>query len=423
MTSQIIALNRLGVAVASDSIATITDPDGNYVATVSASKVFDLGPGHKIVLLNSDNTWLSGAPIDVLIASWTRSLTDALPTVWAYLENFLDWLEAQKDDLFPDMEGLFRGFIYDQLRPISEKIAASFDGLRPFNSETVARVESDPSFSRSYRAKVGREINNYLKKINALQDLRLIDDKYSIDVQVARQKEACEAADVKSMIDLWFPDSVVSSTTKAKLLREVHKSIGRHPIERHDSLCRLSFVGFGSEEVYPCVYELGLETKFRNIVRWRGLGTSSVDKPDQRSDIYLMAQTSAISNFLDGVHPDFLQNLKAIVPTAVADASRLWDDSPDNQGDDSYEIWRGMGNDVVEKLQDYISDFRRKNKSGLTDRLDFMATGDLAKIAKALVELEVLATLNSRGPSTVGGEVILASVDLRDGVTWHSKLQ
>ncbi len=422
MTSQIIALNRLGVAVASDSIATISDADGNYVATVSASKVFDIGAGHKIVLLNSDNTWLSGAPIDVLIAAWTRTLAEPLPTVWDYLENFLDWLESQKDDLFPDMESLFRGFIYEQLRPISERIAAACDGLRPFNSDTSLRAESDPTFARVYKSRVGKEVNLYLKNLNALPDLKLVDDKFSPEDQLARQKNACDAADVKSMIDLWFPDAVISTSTKAKLLREIHKSIGRHPLERHDSLCRLTFVGFGSDEVYPSVYELGLETKFRNIVRWRGLGKSTVDTEERRSEIYLMAQTSAISNFLDGVHPNFLQNLKAIVPTAVADASRLWDDSPDNQDDDSYEIWKGMGNDVFEKLQNYISDFRIKNKSGLTDRLDFMGPGDLAKIAKALVELEVLATLNSRGPSTVGGEVILATVDLRDGVTWHSKV-
>jgi hypothetical protein len=143
---------------------------------------------------------------------------------------------------------------------------------------------------------------------------------------------------------------------------------------------------------------------------------------EQRSEIYLMAQTSAIRNFLDGVHPDFLQNLKAIVPTAVADASRVWDSDPDHQDEDTYELWRDMGNEVFTKLEKYMNEFRHQNKIGLTTRLDFMETSELAKIAKALVELEVLATLNTQGPSTVGGDVVLATVDLRNGVSWQTQV-
>jgi hypothetical protein len=421
MTSQIIALNRTGVAVASDSIGTIYDSNGDYLATVTSKKVFDLGSMHKIVLLNSDNTWLSGAPVDVLIAAWTKTLNKELPKVWNYLENFLDWLENQADDLFPDMTNLFRDFIYDQLRPISERIAQAHNGLRPFSTETLTRMAMDKAFARTYKARVGREINAYLKELDELSHLSLIDDVYTPEEQMQRQQQACDEANVAGIIDLWFPDVSISPSTKTKLCKEIHKSLGKRPIEKFSSLCRLTFVGYGSEEVYPHLFELGLESKFKKIVRWRGLGSANVDT-EQRSEIYLMAQTSAIRNFLDGVHPDFLQNLKAIVPTAVADASRVWDSDPDHQDEDTYELWRDMGNEVFTKLEKYMNEFRHQNKIGLTTRLDFMETSELAKIAKALVELEVLATLNTQGPSTVGGDVVLATVDLRNGVSWQTQV-
>jgi hypothetical protein len=58
----------------------------------------------------------------------------------------------------------------------------------------------------------------------------------------------------------------------------------------------------------------------------------------------------------------------------------------------------------------------------MEQRITHMGVGELAKVAKALVELEILGTLNNEGPSTVGGDVILATIDARDGITWHNRI-
>lgn len=418
MTSQVITLNRLGVAVASDSISTITDMNDNYIASVqNTQKVFDLGPKHKLLIVNSDNMSISGSPISTLLSAWANTLEDAKPKVWDYLESFLDWLESQPQEHFPDMPIEFRNFIYDQLRPISESMEKVFPTFRPFAETTLEVIANSPEFARSYRRTLAIKVNAFLKQIESNRAQVFIDQDLPGNLQEAAQKTACMLLDTDAIVDLWFPDETIPKATKKRLKTNIYKLINHVPVQQVESLCRLSFVGYGSEEIFPKLFEVGIQSKQYGIVRWRGLGSAEVET-NKRSEIYLMAQTSAIMNFLDGVHPKFLADIKASIPLAVVEDRQADFEDPSEFSEDEREVWLGIGDSVTNKLEKYIHGFKEKNRSGIADRLDFMGTSELAHMAKSLLALEILATLKDSGPSTVGGEIVSATIDHKNGVAW-----
>jgi hypothetical protein len=417
MTSQLIILNRYGVAVASDSLATITSDENDILGHVNAEKIFALAEPHKVLLLNSDSGEISGSPIGVVFALWQKQLPiEPLPTVWSYLDNFIDYLQDSDLSIYPDSNTEFRTFIYDQLGPISEAMAQKFGGFRPFTEETKNEFLSNPKFAASYRQVLSRKISTFIKELESLKPQEFRGNEASIEMEETYHKETIVALGAEAMIDAWFPDEVIASATKKKLKAKMYLVLNRVPVSRDPSVCRITFVGFGGTEPYPCVWELGVTSKFGSVVRWRALGKSNLEA--SRSDIYFMAQTSTIRNFLYGVHPDFLLDLSQSVPKVVAEDAYESYENPDEFDSDAAETWRGIGANIHAKLQKHMEEFQALKFKDFKTKLEFMEVSDLASVAESLLRIEILAAENQSGPMTVGGKIAVATVNQNSGVNW-----
>lgn len=419
MTSQLIILNRYGVAVASDSLVTISSGDNEILGHVNAEKIFGLSEPHKVLALNSDNGEISGAPMALVMSLWQRQLpAEALPTLWDYLENFIDFLQDSNSSIYPDSNNEFRNFIFDQLRPISETMAEKFPGFRPFSEETKQEFETNAKFASSYRLALTKKINAFINELEDMKPQRFRDENTELAIEEAIQKEVASTLGVEAMIDAWFPDEITTPATKKKLKSKIHLALNRIPIPRDASLCRITFAGFGANEPYPHVWELGVTSKFGSVVRWRGLGKANLD--ETRSDIYFMAQTSTMRNFLYGVHPEFLADLSENVPKAVAEDAYESYENPDEFDSTAAETWKDIGASVHARLQSHMEVFQARKLKDFKTKLDFMETNSLASIADSLLRIEILAAENQSGPTTVGGKISVATINQQDGIKWIS---
>lgn len=421
MTSQLIILNRYGAAVASDSLATITSPDEGILGSVNMEKVFALANPHKILILNNDSGEISGAPLGLLFSLWQKQLpAEALPTVWDYLENFIDFLQDSQPEIYPDSNSEFRKFIWDLFGPISEEMAQDFPEFRPFSDETKIKFAEDSKFASQYRIALSRKINKFLRELESMQPQRFRDLEDDPNQEERLQKQVCSDRGIDAMIDAWFPDEIIAKATKNNLRDKIHLALNRVPVSRDASLCRLTFVGYGSKEPYPRVWDLGIDSKFDSVVRWRGLGSANLES--SRSEIYFMAQTSTIKNFLYGVHPDFLNDLRENVPKAVTEDAFENYDNPDEFDLVLEETWKGIGSNVYSKLELHMQAFQSQKLTDFKTKLDFMDARELASVADSLVRIEILAAENRSGPMTVGGKIKVATVNHQDGVSWINPL-
>ncbi|MEI6671581.1 MAG: hypothetical protein WCL15_06115, partial [Actinomycetes bacterium] len=100
MTSQIVLMNKLGLAVASDSSLTMTRGD-NRRTYASAEKIFPLGTDHKVAILHSGSVEFMDHPFAVLLTEWMKSLQRPFGSVGEYADSFCNWL-AHRQDLFSE---------------------------------------------------------------------------------------------------------------------------------------------------------------------------------------------------------------------------------------------------------------------------------------------------------------------------------
>ncbi len=90
MTSQIAVFNPLGVAVASDTVTTISTDQGTKT-TNNAQKIFPLVEPHLLVVIESGSVISNGVHMQLLINEWSRTLEKQLPTVKEYSHSFSEW--------------------------------------------------------------------------------------------------------------------------------------------------------------------------------------------------------------------------------------------------------------------------------------------------------------------------------------------
>lgn len=73
MTTQVVLMNGLGIALASDSAVTA----GGKVLNTS-EKVFEMPHPHKLAILSSGRANFMGHPWEVLLSAWADTLAGAL---------------------------------------------------------------------------------------------------------------------------------------------------------------------------------------------------------------------------------------------------------------------------------------------------------------------------------------------------------
>lgn len=418
MTSQVALLNRTGVVVASDSISTLISGDGTKPLS-NEQKVFEIGPLHKILILNQGNSSVSGVPVQTLIAKWAQGLLEPLDTTFEYLSSFLDYLETLDTKSIPEMQDSFKNFVYSELRKISEAVSQHFEGEKPWWESAKSRFASDDKFLQDYRRRVSLEVGKYLKNLESQRDQALVDEDKD---QALVLENAAKLGTLDEMIDLWFPDEVCVKSTKIKLRKKFLTSISKIPIQRDDeNLCILAFVGYGSVDMFPSVYSIGIEATFYGVTRWRGMNSASAAE-SRKGIIYRMAQTDAIDGFLNGFHPTFLEDLKdGMVQAMVDDRNEDFDD-PSKFSPSEQDIWRGIGQSVFNRLLTTINSYSEKHKQELESTLGFMGMHELSKVAKSLLDIQILGTLNEPQAPTVGGDVVVANITLESGVVWDTKI-
>src|SRR5947207_10516209 len=118
MTSEVVVMNSLGVALATDSATTVTVGRDNKVYN-SADKLFMLSKRHPVGVMVYNNASLLGIPWETLLKMFRRRLgPDEFGALGEYGHKLIEFLDGN-DHLFPEqiqyqfylraVETLYRG--------------------------------------------------------------------------------------------------------------------------------------------------------------------------------------------------------------------------------------------------------------------------------------------------------------------------
>jgi hypothetical protein len=185
-------------------------------------------------------------------------------------------------------------------------------------------------------------------------------------------------------------------------------------------LARLAFVGYGSEEIFPSCYEVGLEGVYFGFVRWISLNRADVKEGfpyrGSKAQVVLLAQSETISAFITGIHSEFEAQLNVEVEQAVLDETTPRVADTPGAEMNPIRLPQNISHNVYLNLEQRIQSFKNTQTLKTLSLIALQSEFALERLARSLVSMEILATLKTSGLATVGGRVTSAIITLGQGV-------
>jgi len=283
MTSQIAVFNLECVAVASDSVLTISN--GRQERTLSSSeKVFDLGPAHKVVAVSSGEARFMKVPWTVLLREWQTQVTEPLATVVDYASDLVDWLAGQ-GELFTDQAQ--EEFYAWQLRDYYLSVRAHI--RRELTSYDLQDAGWDDV---SVQACVTEVVRGMVERLMGCADLDGID--------AARDERLVAASE--TLIDEAFDyvfDDVPRTFEADQLLKSRVPALILAKDEPFSTDSVIALIGYGTGDLFPGHQVIEFHGLVGGQVRCHWWQASSVT-PARSAAIVPLAQTDAIDEVSQG---------------------------------------------------------------------------------------------------------------------------
>jgi hypothetical protein len=402
VTAQIVLMNKIGIAIASDSSLTMSRGD-NRRTYASAEKIFPLNKNHKIAILHSGTVEFMEHPFEVLLTEWSKSLQRAFGTVEEYGDSFCNWL-AHRQDLFSEddqlayFEDLLTGYFLEVrraiLKDLEEGEIASSDWA---TEETLNRVNNF--------------LDSDIEYLDSLQDLE------GLNLKWAESRFQTVQSAITAAIEYVFDDIPRDRESEIRYETIARKVLYKR-IFSNTYDAKLAFVGFGEHSIYP----MHTWIDFQGVVgdKPRFVKDSLTITTSFSSSLRTHAQDEAIHTFLRAYHRSFfniaknhqresLQKLKDLIAENLGNS---WD-SEFNEKIDTF---------IQERVAEVGEEFERVSSSDFVDPFTTTLSGlpptSLGKMAENLIELQILRQSSQAIQDTVGGPVDVAVITLDKGFEW-----
>ena len=396
MTSQVAVVNLNGIAVASDTLLTITSGESTKVIG-GKSKIYTPGSPHKFVILHSGSNHISGVPIHLHLHSWFQSLAHPLPTLSSYVDSYRAWTLSENRLVSQESEErLMREMVAGNLQVLQEEIwRQQFQFSAPELTERkiqtakkkLASAEIESYFSSLSEQPLYPGISdNHAKKL--LQNLKL-----STEDDILPYLYGIELTQ----------DSV------DEIVGNLHLVLSR--VLEFPGDAELVFAGFGENEAFAHwtsiitrgVYGGSLQASINHV--------GAVDPLENiPSNVIPLAQANSIFGFFRGQDKLMRRKYSLLVEDKI---HSKWGDSSGEK----------IGQDIAREIDEEIGDYSDEEfVFPFLRNISVLNPISMGELAEFLVGLQAMTSYKEVGPATVGGFIEVATIDLIDGVVFRKSL-
>jgi len=396
MTSQVAVSNCYGVSVASDTVSS-RDTRGGTKTVGHTNKIYELGPDHKVLVLHSGCTVTNEVPTKLYVVEWAKTLTGSLPTLQEYIGHFLAWMQENNPLHSPESKQEFViGLAQMHLRTAYNMTSGRLTDFERENPNTPI----DETVRRDMLRNVLTDAISQLQAQPMLEGLTLEDADKSLGTITDDYGKAIEYWIAEFGVDASFDALIRQSTLEAMVRRD--------GLSDNDSY--LSFVGFGSDEIFPSNQQVVFRGFSESNLYFYRNDAQSIRPGNQASGISFFAQRDAIQSFLNGYHSSTLWEMESAFR---AHTMEIVKDAVNEE----------QLNQIVEKSMSQVRDYAfNRFVDPLLHEIEGMTNVRLCDFAEALVGLQATAAKSQDGPATVGGFIEVAMIDRQHGVTWVKTL-
>ncbi len=405
MTAEVAVMNRLAIALATDSAVTVTLPSNKRKILNTAPKLFALSETEPVAAMIFRNASYGHTPWETIIKTFrAKHGMNTYGTIAEYATALIEYLSEWVGDFAVTAQENFA----------LAKFSYELDLVR----RVVDELRSD-----------GMDEDDIVQHIKQATPNRIqqIEDAWMGNVGPADENEALER--------LWTTMNEAPETGGASLLTEclgldedkiapaiddLHNlaiATWRY-VEDAPGTTGLVIAGFGADEMYPALHHVCVEHPItgqaRAGVQYTQLGedTTALIKP--------FAQQEMVRTFLSGIHPDYRRKVRE----SIAGAFERYKDAALDEVDDAdrpsaADSLRATAEDLADDLVEKFTAFEQEEMWGpIIDMVENLGKDELAEVAETLVNLTSFRRRVTSDEDTVGGPVDVAVLSKGDGLIW-----
>lgn len=404
MTSEVVVMNRLAVALAADSASTVRAANSQKIWN-SANKLFALSKCHPVGVMVYNDASILGVPWETIIKTYRAQLgKTGFNTLEEYGRNFFAFLNGNAL-LFP-AEAQIKYFV------------RQFDGLlaelrKKANKQYVDAIlaqDQNPDESAFFSEVVNSEFATWL----GYGDL---------ETCAAHTEDALLAeldAILGERINAFSNGIVISDDVRTSLKRLAVLLITKE--EFGDDYTGVVFAGFGNDEHFPVLQYFKVGGVILNFLKCSEATVEKVSD-DTPSVVTPFAQSQMVDTFMEGINPSLknalirsFMGLAVQLPETVLDAVTDLDDA-------QKEHWKTQAvahsQVAIRKMLDKLTEYRyHRHWAPVHAALIHLPKDELAHVAEALVNLNSFQKRVSMEDETVGGPIDVAVISKGDGLIW-----
>lgn len=412
MTSEVVVMNRMGIALAADSVVSIYANGIQKKRHDSVAKLFMMSERYPVGIMVYNHASLLGVPWETIIKLFRKQLgDDSFQTLEEYGQELIDFL-MNHQTLFPmDVEQKYfqREFEAEcyRIRREAEVIYRLLPLAQRLKYETREKARS------AIVAEVIRE---------RLARWQKQDDADGFTEELATQFLGRLSGEVSKIVRDVLSDWFVDSSGVVQL-----NDIARHLIFKRDldmeAFAGLVIGGFGEQEHFPVVQHIVVRGMYDGILKYEEPRVQTISEANP-SYIQSFAETAAVNDFLFGVSDKVLDEVGTAVETirtapgnALQKVTGMRKDKKAQLMEETETKSEKAAKDIEEKIKLLMM----RRFGGILDVVDILPLKELARVASTLVRLSSFEKQLSLEAETVGEPIDVAVISKGDGFIWINR--
>ena len=395
MTAEIAILNRTAVALAADSIVTLSGTSGSKTYD-SAEKIFELSRIRPIGLMVYNNAELVRIPLEILAREFREQISDEfarLPDVWPRFQRFLQEVcaESEFDDsttqfeslIGAELEGLNLAFLNAAMKRSGEDGQQSVDTLERILDDMIDTAIDTANADPLSGFLENVELEGFSERYGKITD-RLLENGLVPLVQ-----------------------GLTGKATDDRLREKIHElafSLVRSR-KRSAAFTGLVFAGFGRDDRFSSLRSVEIDGIFFDQVRIIEDRQVDIDRHGETAAIVPFAQKDMPERFIFGIDQAFEEKLRKIAADLTA---QVLEQAPDTFGE---EERRQIEAAAIERFMSSIKSQKERAAAELKSVVNHLSKKELGEVAYSLVELTSRKRRYSSEMETVGGPIDVAILD------------
>ena len=408
MTSEVVVMNRGGVALAADSAVTVQVGDSSKIRD-SAVKLFMLSKHRPVGVMVYENSSLLGVPWETIIKLFRYKLgTKACDSLADYGEVLIGFLDGNQS-LFPDdvqdryflraLETEYRLIEIEARKELADSRVHAIGDRQAGRRRDVEYVEQ--AIKKAERSWGNEELATYFESVSSSE-------------VTGRNSGA-----VSGLINQVFGSWGIGKAERKRLFNISEHLVAKDRLPA-DAFSGLVIAGFGESEHFPSVQHIEIGGVYGGKLKVRPHSVENVCE-DNPSRVMSFAYTDLVESFLNGISKSAFDHLGDAVAFIREMPAIILNIVPGLGDEDKTELTRIVHSASERKAAEFartVLDGSISRHGEIATAVEVLTVKELAQVASTLVSLSSFQQQMSLGRQTVGGPVDVAVISKGDGFIW-----